>query len=207
MSETPDEAKALRDVWHGLIARHDLDVPAILAGAVAIEKLRARLVTAEARRESLICGMVSLSGPNGEPLACGFRHVHDGEHSWATLPTFIARREQPMSETPDELLARLGQLHDTIVNENRRLVEHDFMDENSQRDRYVAAVVRFQQALRGAWPTIDNLLDRLATAEVERDRWKQVARKIADDAFSDGRGALQHYADAEEALTAEREHP
>ena len=35
-----------------------------------------------------ICGVVSASGPNGEPLACGYRPRHDGGHSWATQPTF-----------------------------------------------------------------------------------------------------------------------
>jgi hypothetical protein len=35
-----------------------------------------------------ICGIVSESGPNGEPLACGYQHGHEGKHAWATLPTF-----------------------------------------------------------------------------------------------------------------------
>jgi hypothetical protein len=35
-----------------------------------------------------ICSVVSNSGPDGEPLACGFPEGHDGAHSWATLPTF-----------------------------------------------------------------------------------------------------------------------
>ena len=46
----------------------------------------------------VICGMVSNSGPNGEPLACAYR-PHDGEqpHSWATLPTFTqATGDEPL---------------------------------------------------------------------------------------------------------------
>jgi hypothetical protein len=41
-----------------------------------------------------ICGAVSNSGPNGEPLACAYPPILPGElmhaHSWATLPTFVA---------------------------------------------------------------------------------------------------------------------
>ncbi len=39
-------------------------------------------------RERNICGVVSHSGPNGEPLACGYPADHEGTHSWADLPTF-----------------------------------------------------------------------------------------------------------------------
>ncbi len=35
-----------------------------------------------------ICMVVSYSGPNGEPLACGYPPHHEGVHSWATLPTW-----------------------------------------------------------------------------------------------------------------------
>jgi hypothetical protein len=35
------------------------------------------------------CGVVSQSGPNGEPLGCGFAFGHDGPHAWASLPTFV----------------------------------------------------------------------------------------------------------------------
>jgi hypothetical protein len=35
-----------------------------------------------------ICAILSNSGPNGEPLACGYAPGHDGPHSWSTLPTF-----------------------------------------------------------------------------------------------------------------------
>ncbi len=49
---TPDEllesAQKLRDAWNNLIARHHVDVPAILAGAVALEAAAGRLAAAEA---------------------------------------------------------------------------------------------------------------------------------------------------------------
>lgn len=35
-----------------------------------------------------ICGIISNSGPNQEPLACGYKFGHKDVHSWATLPTF-----------------------------------------------------------------------------------------------------------------------
>lgn len=37
-----------------------------------------------------MCGTVCACGPNLEPLACGYPDEHDGPHSWATLPTFVA---------------------------------------------------------------------------------------------------------------------
>ena len=46
-----------------------------------------------------ICGVVSQSGPNREPLACGFPQGHDGDHAWASLPTFTA---EPPKEAKDE---------------------------------------------------------------------------------------------------------
>ncbi len=36
------------------------------------------------------CGIVSPSGPFGEPLGCAYPTGHDGPHSWSTLPTFPA---------------------------------------------------------------------------------------------------------------------
>lgn len=38
-----------------------------------------------------LCAIVCKCGPNGEPLACGYKRGHHGDHSWATLPTFPAR--------------------------------------------------------------------------------------------------------------------
>lgn len=35
-----------------------------------------------------ICGVVSFSGPIGEPLACGFVPDHEGDHAWASQPTW-----------------------------------------------------------------------------------------------------------------------
>lgn len=37
-----------------------------------------------------ICGITSFSGPNGEPLACGYRALHQGTHAWESLPTPLA---------------------------------------------------------------------------------------------------------------------
>ncbi len=38
-----------------------------------------------------LCGVISESGPNQEPLACGYGpHGPEQDHSWATLPTFLA---------------------------------------------------------------------------------------------------------------------
>lgn len=37
-----------------------------------------------------ICGTVCAAGPNLEPLACAYKKGHEGNHSWATLPTFLA---------------------------------------------------------------------------------------------------------------------
>ncbi len=42
---------------------------------------------------SFMCGIVSMSGPNREPLACAYPPEHDGDHSWATLPTFPLDQE------------------------------------------------------------------------------------------------------------------
>lgn len=35
-----------------------------------------------------MCGIVSMSGLHGEPLACAYPPGHEGDHSWGTLPTF-----------------------------------------------------------------------------------------------------------------------
>jgi len=42
-----------------------------------------------------LCGVISHSGPNREPLACAYAPGHDGPHSWSTLPTFAPREGQP----------------------------------------------------------------------------------------------------------------
>jgi hypothetical protein len=41
----------------------------------------------------VICGITSQSGPNLEPLACGYKRGHDGAHSWSTLPTWAETAE------------------------------------------------------------------------------------------------------------------
>lgn len=38
-----------------------------------------------------ICGVVCNCGPFKEPIACGFPPHEEGNHSWATLPTFIEK--------------------------------------------------------------------------------------------------------------------
>lgn len=43
-----------------------------------------------------ICGTISHSGPHGEPLACAYPPNHDGDHSWATLPTFVDGKPLPL---------------------------------------------------------------------------------------------------------------
>lgn len=43
-----------------------------------------------------ICGMVSQSGPNLEPLACGWKAGHTGKHAWSSLPSFV--RATPIEE-------------------------------------------------------------------------------------------------------------
>lgn len=39
--------------------------------------------------KSFMCGIVSVCGPNGEPLACAYPPAHEGDHSWATISPFI----------------------------------------------------------------------------------------------------------------------
>lgn len=38
---------------------------------------------------SAICGITCYCGPNGEPLACGYRAGHTGPHAWASLQTAV----------------------------------------------------------------------------------------------------------------------
>lgn len=42
------------------------------------------------------CTVICNAGPNREPLRCGYKPGHKGEHSWATLPTFIRPPDQPL---------------------------------------------------------------------------------------------------------------
>lgn len=42
------------------------------------------------------CTVICNAGPNREPLRCGYKPSHKGEHSWATLPTFIRPPDQPV---------------------------------------------------------------------------------------------------------------
>lgn len=56
-------------------------------GPEQLEKLRGS--------RPVICGILSNSGPNGEPLACGYTPGHDGPHSWGTLPTWGVKAPSP----------------------------------------------------------------------------------------------------------------
>lgn len=63
-----------------------------------------------------ICGVISHSGPNREPLACAYAPDHDGAHSWATLPTFVDGRQV------DEMACRIcGAGHDGTFPHVRRM--------------------------------------------------------------------------------------
>lgn len=39
--------------------------------------------------DSAVCGVICTTGRNGEPLACGFTVGHEGDHSWASQPTWV----------------------------------------------------------------------------------------------------------------------
>lgn len=47
----------------------------------------------------MICGVVSNSGPNGEPLACGYAAGHEGVHAWASQPTWLPGHPVPKHAT------------------------------------------------------------------------------------------------------------
>jgi hypothetical protein len=78
-----------------------------------------------------------------------------------------------MTNMNDIDIEALKALAATITEEKRRLTEHDFYDENSQRDKYVMSVVRFQQALVNAWPA---MFDAIETGR----QWETIARRLAD---------------------------
>lgn len=53
------------------------------------QRVRAIMAGDLAATRQAICGVVSLSGPNGEPLACGYPPDHlPAPHSWSALPTW-----------------------------------------------------------------------------------------------------------------------
>jgi hypothetical protein len=55
-----------------------------------------------------LCAIISMSGTNGEPLACAYEKGHEGAHSWATLPTFV----NGVSVREAELAAQIQRLTD-----------------------------------------------------------------------------------------------
>lgn len=63
-----------------------------------------------------ICGVISHSGPNGEPLACAYEPGHKGPHSWSTLPTFETARTPMLSLTGDKVALdkKLADLADQV---------------------------------------------------------------------------------------------
>lgn len=77
------------------------DIPALLAAYDDILAERDALAAECAHLKNVmrfglgdpLCGIVSNSGPNGEPLACAWPpHGAERTHSWATLPTYEAER-------------------------------------------------------------------------------------------------------------------
>jgi hypothetical protein len=84
-----DARKALEDTRHELTTLHGLyahdgkpEHTWRLDTSASVAKIDAAL------KAPNICGVMSASGPEGEPLACAFEAGHDGGHSWASLPTF-----------------------------------------------------------------------------------------------------------------------
>lgn len=47
------------------------------------------LIPVMEQAKRIICGVVSMAGPHGEPLACAYPPGHEGDHSWATLPSWV----------------------------------------------------------------------------------------------------------------------
>jgi hypothetical protein len=66
----------------------------------------------------LICGIVSESGPNREPLACGYKKGHVGAHAWYSLPTFVNGEAQEVRA----LRARLAQSEWIVCAEAERML-------------------------------------------------------------------------------------
>lgn len=55
---------------------------------------------------NLTCGVISFSGAEGEPLACGYWEGHDGPHAWASLPWWkasdLSAALPPSVDVPDD---------------------------------------------------------------------------------------------------------
>lgn len=136
-------------------------------------------------RERLsICSVVSHSGPNGEPLACGYSPRHEGPHSWATLPTFPVSTPASSlgSETTVELLNR------TRWGASRGVVTtHDVVDlgnalekaEWENKKLYDLAVQNGVRA-REAKSTVRELLSYLESAGAYDETWTSTREVVAE---------------------------
>jgi hypothetical protein len=94
--------RAERDAWLADCSSMTPETATVIlaryeAALTAAEQERDALATEHAHLKDVMrfglgdpmCGIVSHSGPCGEPLACGWPpHGTERAHSWATLPTF-----------------------------------------------------------------------------------------------------------------------
>lgn len=112
LSERPTECAsgaALCGTVYGLLTQ--LGVGPEIAAPIALLVAVVPILVSDAvdlyramRRPLRICGVVSNSGPNQEPLACGYAagHLEQGiPHSWSTLPTFT-QASRGSTETPTD---------------------------------------------------------------------------------------------------------
>lgn len=70
-------------------------------------------LTAERNDESnpyAVCGIVSNSGPDGEPLGCGYPAGHEGDHAWASLPTSFKADLDELTRIASEAQLRVAAL-------------------------------------------------------------------------------------------------
>ena len=49
-----------------------------------------------------ICGLSGNYGAKGEPLACAYPRGHDGDHAWASLPTFVDGSPDSLRLDPED---------------------------------------------------------------------------------------------------------
>lgn len=79
-------------------ARHEPDRwthPRELAEAAYMAGASGERIERVRGNQQPMCAITSLSGALGEPLGCGFKQGHEGPHSWASLPTFLASSPRP----------------------------------------------------------------------------------------------------------------
>ena len=88
----PRARAALEDARHALTTLHGLyahDGNPEQSWRLDESRVLGRIDAALDSEAPDICGVVSASGPNGEPLACGYGPAHEGKHSWASLPSIF----------------------------------------------------------------------------------------------------------------------